>query len=83
MTLEEMQAAFKALGEPAFRAKQVFVWLHRGAVSFDEMTNLSKPLRQKLDELYDITAPQIVISTICSAPPLAPVKHQTVPQQSP
>ena len=60
MTLEEMQAAFKALGEPAFRAKQVFVWLHRGAVSFDEMTNLSKPLRQKLDELYDITAPQIV-----------------------
>ena len=60
MTLEEMQAAFKALGEPAFRAKQVFVWLHRGAASFDEMTNLSKPLRQKLDELYDITAPQIV-----------------------
>ena len=60
MTLEEMQAAFKALGEPAFRAKQVFVWLHRGAASFDEMTNLSKPLRQKLDELYGITAPQIV-----------------------
>ena len=60
MTLAEMQAAFRELGEPAFRAKQVFVWLHRGAVSFDEMTNLSKPLRQRLDGLYDITAPEIV-----------------------
>ena len=60
MTLAEMQAAFRELGEPAFRAKQVFVWLHRGAASFDEMTNLSKPLRQRLDGLYDITAPEIV-----------------------
>ena len=60
MTLAEMQAAFQELGEPAFRAKQVFVWLHRGAASFDEMTNLSKPLRQRLDGLYDITAPEIV-----------------------
>ena len=34
MTLAEMQAAFRELGEPAFRAKQVFVWLHRGAASF-------------------------------------------------
>lgn len=60
MTLAEMQAAFRELGEPAFRAKQVFVWLHRGVASFDEMTNLSKPLRQRLDGLYDITAPEIV-----------------------
>ena len=60
MTLAEMQDAFAAIGEPKFRAKQVFVWLHRGAASFDEMTNLSKPLRQRLDGLYDITAPEIV-----------------------
>ena len=31
MTLAELQAAFAAMGEPKFRAKQVFVWLHRGA----------------------------------------------------
>ena len=59
MTLAELQDAFQALGEPAFRAKQVFTWLHRGAESFDEMTNLSKPLREKLDGLYTITVPQL------------------------
>ena len=59
MTLAEMQDAFRALGEPAFRAKQVFTWLHRGAESFGEMTNLSKPLREKLDGLYTITVPRL------------------------
>lgn len=59
MTLAEMQDAFAAIGEPKFHAKQVFTWLHRGAVSFDAMTNLSKPLREKLDGLYDITAPSV------------------------
>ena len=59
MTLAEMQEAFVALGEPKFRAKQVFTWLHRGATCFDEMTNLSKPLREKLDGLYFITAPRV------------------------
>ena len=38
MNLTEMAAYFKELGEPAFRAKQVFQWLHRGVFSFDEMT---------------------------------------------
>ncbi len=60
MNLTEMTQALQALGEPQFRAKQIFTWLHRGARSFDEMTNLSKPLRQKLDAQYEITVPQIV-----------------------
>ncbi len=59
MTLAQMQAELRALGEPAFRAKQVFTWLHRGAESFSEMTNLSKPLREKLDGLYTITVPRL------------------------
>ena len=59
MTLAEMQNAFAALGEPKFRARQVFTWLHRGALSFADMTNLSKPLREKLDSLYFITAPKV------------------------
>lgn len=41
----------ESLGEKSFRAKQLFRWIHqRGAVSFDEMTDLSKDLRAKLNE---------------------------------
>ena len=60
MTLAEMQAMMKELGEPAFRAKQLFVWLHKGVTSFDGMTNLSKSLREKLEKRYFITAPKVV-----------------------
>ena len=60
MTLAEMTAAMKELGLPGFRAGQIYTWLHRGATSFADMTNLSKDLREKLDERYEITAPQVV-----------------------
>ena len=46
MTLEELTAFFKEMGQPAFRAKQVFRWLYRGVTSFEEMTDLSKGLRE-------------------------------------
>ena len=59
MTLEELTAWFKEQGEPAFRAKQVFQWLYRGVTSFDEMSNLSKNLRQKLSENCFITVPKV------------------------
>ena len=59
MTLEEITEALRAMGEAPFRGKQVFTWLHRGAVSFDEMNNLSKALREKLAATYTITAPRI------------------------
>ena len=59
MNLEEMGVFFRELGEPAFRAKQVFTWLHRGARSFDEMSNLSKALRSKLAETCRITVPTV------------------------
>ena len=48
MTPEELTAWLRGLGEPAFRAKQIFRWLYRGVRSFDEMTDLSKALREKL-----------------------------------
>ena len=60
MNYEEIAAALKEMGEPAFRAKQVFTWLHRGVRGFDEMTDLPKQLRQKLEDRYFITVPQIV-----------------------
>ena len=59
MNQAEMADYFRQLGEPAFRAKQVFQWLHRGAVSFDDMTNLSKGLREKLSGSCYITAPAV------------------------
>ena len=60
MTQEEIIDAVKALGEPSYRGKQIFSWLHRGARSFEEMNNLSKPLRSALTKEYYITAPQVV-----------------------
>lgn len=55
LSFEELEVAVKELGEPAFRAKQIYQWLHVSCVtSFDEMTNLSKALRQKLDDNFVI-----------------------------
>ncbi|MBQ9980484.1 MAG: 23S rRNA (adenine(2503)-C(2))-methyltransferase RlmN [Oscillospiraceae bacterium] len=56
MTLEEIQAEFKTLGQPGYRAKQVFQWVHRGA-EFEEMSNLSKPLREELAKAYFLKSP--------------------------
>lgn len=59
MTLPELTEEMSALGEPAFRAKQVFSWLHRGVTSFSEMTNLSKTLRERLAERYELPYPTV------------------------
>ncbi len=59
MTPEELAAWLKELGEPAFRAKQIFKWLYRGVTSFDEMTDLSKALRQWLKEEALLTPPAV------------------------
>ena len=59
MTLEEMTAALKAMGQPSFRGKQVFTWLHKGVTSFDEMTNLPKDLRDKLKSEFFLTVPKV------------------------
>lgn len=51
----ELQNEMKEMGEKAFRAKQIYQWLHGERVaSFDEMTNLSKELRERLSENYEI-----------------------------
>ena len=59
MTLEEITQACRDMGEPAFRGKQIFTWLHKGVTSFDGMSNLSKALREKLAAQYYITAPVV------------------------
>ena len=60
MTLGEMTQLFKEMGQPAFRAKQIYTWLHKGVRGYDEMTNLPKPLREWLAGDYPIHAPQVV-----------------------
>ncbi len=55
LSLEELLVHFSDLNEKSFRAKQVFEWLwKKNAHSFDEMTSLSKDLREKLDTTFFI-----------------------------
>lgn len=60
LTLDQLQLQLQQMQEPTFRARQIFSWLNRGAKSFEEMTNLSKPLREKLHEAFEITVPGVV-----------------------
>ncbi len=55
----EIEAVLAEMGEPKFRAKQIFAWLARGARDFGEMTNLGKALQEKLRERFYITFPEI------------------------
>lgn len=55
MTIDEVKQAVLDLGQPSFRAGQIYSWLHqKGAQSFDEMTNLSKDLRQVLSDNFEL-----------------------------
>lgn len=58
LTLSELKTALS--GQPGFRAKQVYTWLHRGVRSFEEMTDLPKSLRETLADQFLLTAPQAV-----------------------
>ncbi len=60
MTVPEIGTLLKEMGQPAFRAKQIYTWLHKGVRSYDEMTNLPKALREILAEKYPINAPTVV-----------------------
>ena len=59
LNLQEMTDVLKSMGQPAFRGKQVFTWLHKGARSFDEMTNLPKALRDRLAAECILTVPKV------------------------
>ena len=57
---EELEQYILSLGEPKFRAKQLFRWLSTGAESFDAMQNLPKALREKLADACALTAPVLL-----------------------
>ena len=55
-TEEELRSELSRFGEPPYRASQIYKWLHKEKVtSFSTMTNISKKLREKLEEAYRIT----------------------------
>jgi 23S rRNA (adenine2503-C2)-methyltransferase len=55
LSVDDLKEHFVALGEPAFRAKQVYEWLwEKSCIDFDQMSNLSKPLREKLNDGFTI-----------------------------
>jgi len=60
LTFSELEDYFVSNGEKAFRAKQVFAWLHRGVSCFDEMTDISEPLRRRLGGGFYINAPELI-----------------------
>jgi len=56
MDLDELKTFIKDMGEPAFRAKQLFEWMHKSLIeSFDECTNLSKVFRERLNSEAKLT----------------------------
>ena len=67
MTLEELTAWCQAQGQPAFRGKQLFQWLSRGAASTDELTDQPKVLRAKIDQeggLFPLTVARKQVSKL-------------------
>jgi len=58
----KMEAFFEEIGEKKFRATQVLKWIHQlGASDFEEMTNISKALRQKLADVAEIREPEVLM----------------------
>ena len=54
LTIKELERYLEKLGEKKFRAKQIFSWIYKGADSFEDMTDLSRDLRNKLSEEAEI-----------------------------
>ena len=67
---DELKEEMLAIGEKAFRSKQIYEWLHvKLADDFDEMTNLSKGLREKLKENYEIRKVKMIDHQISKVDP--------------
>jgi 23S rRNA (adenine2503-C2)-methyltransferase len=57
--LPELENKITEMGQPAYRAGQIFKWLHCGVKSFSEMTDIPKALRDMLDERFYVTVPVV------------------------
>jgi len=62
MTMDELTVALRELGQPAYRAKQLYAWMHvRLAAGYEEMTDLPKALRETLAARYPLTVAEKVV----------------------
>lgn len=67
---EELKEEMARIGEPPFRSRQIYEWLHvKLADDFQDMTNLSKKLREKLDGEYEIARVQMTERQISKTDP--------------
>ena len=60
LTLEELKSLLTEMGQPAYRAGQIFSWLASGCGRWDEMTNLPRTLREQLAERCHLYAPEVM-----------------------
>ena len=58
--ISELEKYLVGIGEPKFRAKQIFSWIHKGACEFDDMKNIPKSLREKLSENATVCGARIL-----------------------
>ena len=70
LNYDELLLEMEALGEKSFRGKQIYSWLHEKLVeNFSEMTNLSKPLREKLESQYEIRKVEMIARQVSKVDP--------------
>jgi len=61
LSQSKLESFFESIGEKRFRATQVLKWIHQmGVDNFDDMTNISKALREKLNRLAEVRAPEVL-----------------------
>lgn len=65
-TREERRAFLASMGEPAYREKQIFKWIGRGVQSFEEMSDLPKPLREKLANFCTLETVSVAVEQLSS-----------------
>lgn len=65
LTRQKMIDFFAEMGEKPFRAKQVMQWIHQfGVHEFDDMTNISKALREKMKKIAIVQGPEVIVQNI-------------------
>lgn len=65
LTFEDIQELVQELGQPAFRAKQLYEWVHtKNVCSFDEMTNLPAALRAELTQQFSFNTPVELVKQV-------------------
>ena len=64
MSLPELTEQLRSMGEPSYRAVQIFQWMHKGVRTFDEMRNLPRALREKLAQTCFFAPPEIVLKQV-------------------